>query len=270
MRRAKRSRLHLLGLVSDGGVHSMLSHLEALLEMAQRQGVSTVFVHAFTDGRDTSPTAGAGFLERLQAKLDELTFERGRIATVVGRYYAMDRDQRWERTERAFRLLRFAEGHPDDGPAEQAVRRAYQREQTDEFIEPIVLDERGTLDDGDVAVFFNFRPDRARQLTRAFIQQHFEGFDREGQPDAHWVGMTQYDRGVEFPVAYPPEDQLKNVLGEVLSLQKELIPGIILRTHATHRVPSRRRPSGAAARLTPHAAKPASASRESVIDCLSY
>jgi len=217
MRQGKARRLHLLGLVSDGGVHSDLNHLLALLDMAKRRGVAHVYVHAFTDGRDTRPTNGAGYLETVQRRLDELGFETGAIATISGRYYAMDRDKRWGRTEKAFRALRDGEGHADEGPAAEAVRRAYERGRTDEFVEPIVLEPGGAIRDGDAAVFFNFRPDRARQITRAFIEDDFDGFERGGSPRARFVGMTRYESRFDFPVAFPPERALKDILGQVLS-----------------------------------------------------
>lgn len=217
MKQGKANRLHLLGLVSDGGVHSDLNHLLALLDMAKRRGVEHVYVHAFTDGRDTRPKNGAGYLETVQAKLGELGFKTGAIATVTGRYYAMDRDKRWERTEKAYRALRHGQGHAHDGPPAEAARCAYGRGQTDEFVEPIVCDPAGIIRDGDAAVFFNFRPDRARQLTRAFIQNDFDGFERDGRPGVHFVGMTQYESHFDFPVAFPPEGTLEDILGQVLS-----------------------------------------------------
>jgi bisphosphoglycerate-independent phosphoglycerate mutase len=174
--RAQTSRLHLMGLVSDGGVHSSLEHLFALIELAQREHAYDLYIHAFLDGRDTPPTSGAGYVQRVRELLQKLGF--GQIATIMGRYWAMDRDNRWERTERAYRVLRFAEGLRDDGPAEAAVARAYQRGETDEFIKPIVLDPEGAIRDGDAVIFFNFRPDRARQLTRAFTERDFAHFDR--------------------------------------------------------------------------------------------
>jgi 2,3-bisphosphoglycerate-independent phosphoglycerate mutase len=213
--RAQTSRLHLMGLVSDGGVHSSLEHLFALIELARREHVYNLYIHAFLDGRDTPPTSGAGYLQRVRELLQKLGF--GQIATIMGRYWAMDRDNRWDRTERAYRALRFAEGLRDDGPAEAAVARAYQRGETDEFIQPIVLDPEGAIRDGDAVIFFNFRPDRARQLTRAFTEQDFAHFDRGPCPQIEFVTLTQYDQSFTIPAAFPSEDSLPNIFGEVLS-----------------------------------------------------
>jgi 2,3-bisphosphoglycerate-independent phosphoglycerate mutase len=192
-----------------------LEHLFALIELARREHVYNLYIHAFLDGRDTPPTSGAGYLQRVRELLQKLGF--GQIATIMGRYWAMDRDNRWDRTERAYRALRFAEGLRDDGPAEAAVARAYQRGETDEFIQPIVLDPEGAIRDGDAVIFFNFRPDRARQLTRAFTEQDFAHFDRGPCPQIEFVTLTQYDQSFTIPAAFPSEDSLPNIFGEVLS-----------------------------------------------------
>ncbi len=201
------SALHLMGLVSHGGVHSSHEHLYTLLSMARERNVERTFVHAFLDGRDTAPDSGAGFITELQAKIDE--YGVGRIASLVGRYYAMDRDKRWERTEAAYRLLRWGEGRPHRDPR-QAIIESYAEGVTDEFIKPVVItgsDTRpvATINDGDSVIFFNYRADRARQLTRAFTEEDFTGFDRGKRPGIRFTCMTQYDSTFPLPVAFKPE-----------------------------------------------------------------
>ncbi|MCX8103660.1 MAG: 2,3-bisphosphoglycerate-independent phosphoglycerate mutase [Candidatus Bipolaricaulota bacterium] len=208
-------RLHLMGLVSDGGVHSLLEHLFALIELARREHVYDLYIHAFLDGRDTPPTSGANYVQQVRQFCEKPGF--GQIATLMGRYWAMDRDNRWDRTERAYRALRFAEGFRDDGPPEAAVERAYQRGETDEFIKPIVLDPDGAIRDGDAVIFFNFRPDRARQLTRAFTEQSFAQFHRGPRPQVEFVTLTQYDQSFAVLAAFPSEQRLESIFGEVLS-----------------------------------------------------
>jgi len=213
------SVLHFIGLVSHGGVHSSQQHLYALLRMAKQRNVERVFVHAFLDGRDTAPDSGAGYVGELVATMRE--YGVGRVATVVGRYYAMDRDKRWERTEQAYRLLRFGQGTPRPGP-EAAIRESYEAGVTDEFVKPIVIvDQRqtpvATVADGDSVVFFNFRSDRARQITRAFTEEDFSFFDRGPTPELRFTCMTYYDRQFSLPVAFGPEHHnqiLADVLGE--------------------------------------------------------
>ncbi|MFN4217869.1 MAG: 2,3-bisphosphoglycerate-independent phosphoglycerate mutase [Candidatus Bipolaricaulia bacterium] len=212
---ARNSRLHLMGLVSDGGVHSLLEHLCALIELAGREHVYNLYIHAFLDGRDTPPTSGAHYIKRVREFCAQQGF--GQIATIMGRYWAMDRDNRWERTERAYRALRFAEGLRDDSVPETAVERAYERGETDEFIKPIVLDPDGAIRDGDAVIFFNFRPDRARQLTRAFTEKNFAQFDRGPCPQIEFVTLTQYDQSFTVPAAFPSDEALTNIFGEVLS-----------------------------------------------------
>jgi 2,3-bisphosphoglycerate-independent phosphoglycerate mutase len=206
-RRARGSALHLLGLVSDGGVHSHIRHLQALIAMARGAGVEHVHVHAFTDGRDVSPTSGAGFV----AQVPE-------VATVCGRYYAMDRDNRWDRTRRAYDAIVHGVGeHVQDAAA--AVRSSYERGVTDEFVEPVVIGDpaSGRIRSADVAVFFNFRPDRARQLTRALIEPGFAEFDRGPDPPLpFFVQMTEYSDSFAAPVAYPPE-RIEHPLAEALA-----------------------------------------------------
>jgi 2,3-bisphosphoglycerate-independent phosphoglycerate mutase len=213
----ERGAFHLMGLVSDGGVHSYQEHLEGLLRMARDRGLRRVFVHAFLDGRDTPPASGAGYLEQLQAFLRELGV--GKIAVVSGRYYAMDRDKRWDRVEKAWRAMVLAEGAAAEDPVE-AVRRSYAQNVTDEFVVPMVIHEGGrpvaTLQDGDSALFFNFRADRARQLTAALTQPSFDAFPRSVFPRLHFVCMTEYDKSFGLPVAFPPEP-LRNIVADVLA-----------------------------------------------------
>ncbi len=211
-------RLHLMGLVSDGGVHSQLTHLLALLDMARRKGVNQVFVHAILDGRDTSPTAGIDYLRQVSAHMERHRF--GEIATICGRYYAMDRDKRWDRIEKAYRLYTKGEGVTEPDPI-QAVAHAYDRGETDEFVKPIVITPEGgepvLVSDGDGLIFFNFRADRAREITRAFTEPGFDFFDASNRPNVcGYVTMTRYDETFELPAAFPPVS-LKGILGEVLS-----------------------------------------------------
>ena len=212
----QRSALHLMGLLSDGQVHSSQEHLYALLRLAKQGGLERVFVHCFLDGRDTPPSSAATYLSALQQKIDEIGC--GQIASLCGRYYAMDRDKRWERTERAYELLMKGKGERATDPV-AAVRQSYQRGITDEFVEPTAIadahnDPTATIKDGDAVIFFNFRPDRARQLTRALAVPGFAEFDVTGRPQIHFVCFTVYDRSLPLPVAFPPRDH-KNVLAEV-------------------------------------------------------
>ena len=207
-------QVHLMGLVSDGGVHSRQTHLHALIEMAADRGVEAV-THAFMDGRDTSPKGGAGYLGELQDVIDEQG--TGDVATVTGRYYAMDRDQNWERTKRAYDAIVSREGDHHAETAVEAANESYERETTDEFIEPTTIEGGETLDDGDAVIFFNFRADRARQLTRMLNNVRSDDWEYElSPPETHYVCMTQYDKTFDLPVAYPP-NQPENTLGEVVS-----------------------------------------------------
>ncbi|MGH9841023.1 MAG: 2,3-bisphosphoglycerate-independent phosphoglycerate mutase [Blastocatellia bacterium] len=215
---AKRSALHLMGLVSDGGVHSMITHLYALLRMAAERGVERVFVHAFADGRDTAPTSARGYVAELLAKMRELGV--GRIASLCGRYFAMDRDNRWDRIERAYRAIVGGEGHKASDPV-AAIEHAHEHGFADEFIEPVVFTHEdgapvATVRPGDSVVFFNFRADRARQLTRAFTGLNFDRFERERIQDLHFATFTQYDRSVATPIVFPPLE-LKGTLAEVFA-----------------------------------------------------
>jgi len=208
--------LHLMGLVSDGQVHSSQEHLYALLRLAKQRGLERVFVHCFLDGRDTPPSSAAHYIQALQKKIEEIGC--GQIASLIGRYYAMDRDKRWERTERAYELLVKGKGELATDPV-AAILRSYERGITDEFIEPtVIINANGepiaTIQDGDAVIFFNFRPDRARQLTRALVIQGFEEFDVSGRPQIDFVCFTVYDRSFPLPVAFSPRDH-KNVLAEV-------------------------------------------------------
>ncbi|NPD32751.1 2,3-bisphosphoglycerate-independent phosphoglycerate mutase [Eggerthellaceae bacterium zg-997] len=210
--------LHLMGLVSDGGVHSSIEHLLALVAEARRQGVRQVRVHCFMDGRDVDPRSGAGFIRRLEDELASLNGEGfdARIASIAGRYYAMDRDNRWERVERAWKAIVRADPLVGSDAA-QVVAASYERDVTDEFIEPVALDDRGVRT-GDAVVFFNFRPDRARQLSYAFASDDFTGFERPGRPAVSFVCLTEYDPCLQVPVAFPKTFP-DNVLADVLSAE---------------------------------------------------
>ena len=208
--------LHLMGLVSDGQVHSSQEHLYALLRMAKQRGLQRVYVHCFLDGRDTPPASAYGYVEALQVKCTEIGC--GRIASLVGRYYAMDRDKRWERTERAYKLLVNAEGERAIDPVE-AIKRSYERGLTDEFVEPIVIEREtgepgAVIEENDSVIFFNFRPDRARQITRALTEPGFGGFPTPQRPAVEFACFTQYDKTFPLPVAFGPKEH-RNVLAEV-------------------------------------------------------
>ncbi|MGE5188568.1 MAG: 2,3-bisphosphoglycerate-independent phosphoglycerate mutase [Gemmatimonadota bacterium] len=209
--------LHLVGLLSDGGVHSLHTHLYALLEMARERGVTRLFVHPIFDGRDTPPTSGVRHLENLLGKIRETGL--GEIATVGGRYYAMDRDNRWDRIERAYRAMVRGEGGTARDPVE-AVRDSYARGKTDEFIEPVVIvrDGRpvGRIGPGDSVLFFNFRADRARQLTRALTRDDFDRFPRPERLGLEYACMTQYDETFGLPVAFPPQT-MERLLADVFA-----------------------------------------------------
>ncbi len=215
-------KLHFMGLCSNGGVHSHITHLFALLELAKREGLSDAYVHCYMDGRDVSPTSGVAFIQQLQAKTEELSF--GKIATICGRYYAMDRDNRWDRVEKAYDMLTLGVGERyTDNPAEE-LKRSYKEGVTDEFILPTVVTENGkavaTIENGDAVIFFNFRPDRAREMTRAFTQSGFDGFELKGKSrKVYWVCMTQYDeKFTNIDIAFRPETY-ENTLGEYLAKQ---------------------------------------------------
>ena len=213
--KAKGTALHLIGLLSDGGVHSHNGHLYALLELAKQNGLSKVYVHALLDGRDIPPSSGKGFVEDCLAKMQEIGV--GEIATVAGRYYAMDRDNRWERVSKAYNAMVLGEGVQNSDPA-AAVAKSYEDGVTDEFVMPVVCGPEGRISTDDSVIFFNFRPDRARELTRAFVDPDFTGFPRaKGFFPLTYVCMTQYDATMpNVDVAFHPQS-LKNTLGEYLS-----------------------------------------------------
>ena len=210
---AKGTSLHLYGLLSDGGVHSHIEHLFALLQMAKDKGLTKVYIHCFLDGRDVSPTSGKGFVQELQDKCAQLGV--GRIATVMGRYYAMDRDKRWERVQMAYDAMVYGEGHHSSDPA-AAVAASYADGVTDEFVEPVVIDGDGTISDNDSIIFFNYRPDRAREITRAIVDPDFDGFQREFFPTTY-VCNTEYDASMPNVLVAWPRIAVKNGLGEYLS-----------------------------------------------------
>jgi len=210
-RKSPRGRLHLLGLVSDGGVHSGWEHIEASIELASQEGVPDVVFHAFTDGRDTLPHGGRGYLEELERWLRHA----GRVATVSGRYYAMDRDTRWERVKLAYDAIVHAEGLRATSSAE-AIEASYERGETDEFVKPTVIGDYDGAAEGDVACFINFRPDRAREMTRALAEPDFDEFPRAGGPLLNLTTMTEYRKGWPYPVAFP-EERPKTTLAETIS-----------------------------------------------------
>jgi len=217
--RERGTRLHLMGLVSDGGVHSQMEHLFALVAMARDRGVREILVHAFLDGRDTLPTSGVEHVRRLQGEMDRLG--AGTIATLVGRYYAMDRDNRWDRVQIAHAALVNGRGIRASDPV-AALQEAYARGETDEFVQPICVERPGgglqpRVGSDDGVVFFNFRADRARELTRAFTENGFDLFDVSGRPKlAGFLTLTRYDERFSLPVAFPPQ-QLDHILGQEVS-----------------------------------------------------
>ena len=209
------SALHLMGLLSDGGVHSHIEHLFGLMEMAKDMGVEKIYVHAFLDGRDVPPTSGAEYMEKLVEETQRIG--AGKVATVMGRFYAMDRDNAWDRVEKAYAAMVYGEGVEGCCPV-GAIKKSYEEGVTDEFMVPTVLDKEGTIKAGDSVIFFNFRPDRARQITRAFVDPDFTGFPRKnGFFPLHFVCMTQYDATMpNVHVAFPPE-ALTMTMGEYIS-----------------------------------------------------
>ena len=207
------SSLHLMGLLSPGGVHSHMEHLYGLLEMAKKNGLENVYVHAFLDGRDVPPSSAADFMKEAVDEIKKIG--TGSVATVAGRFYAMDRDNAWDRVEKAYNAMVLGEGVKAECPV-QAIKDSYENGVTDEFMLPTVTDENGMIKENDSVVFFNFRPDRARQITRAFVDPEFTGFERKYFP-VHFVCMAQYDAAMpNVSVAFPPE-QLTMTLGEYLA-----------------------------------------------------
>ena len=214
----KNSDLHLYGLLSDGGVHSHITHLYGLLELAKREGIKNVYVHCFLDGRDTAPTSGKGFIEALEAKMAEIGV--GKIASISGRYYAMDRDNRWDRVEKAYNVLTKGEGE-QAADAVEAMAASYAKDITDEFFVPTAITENGTpratIKDGDSVIFFNFRPDRAREITRTFCMDEFDGFDRGARKQVTYVCFTEYDVTIPNKMIAFKKVELKNTFGEYLA-----------------------------------------------------
>lgn len=213
------SDLHFFGLLSDGGVHSHMSHMYGLLELAKREGIQNVYVHAFLDGRDTAPTSGKGFVEETLKKMEEIGV--GKIATVMGRYYVMDRDNRWDRVELAYKALTDGEGvtAPD---ALTAVQQSYDKGENDEFVLPTVVTENGapvaTVKDKDSVIFYNFRPDRAREITRVFCADDFDGFNRNGgRKDTTFVVFGEYDATIPNKIVAFHKVEINNTFGEILA-----------------------------------------------------
>lgn len=213
--KARNGRLHFIGLVSDGGVHSHYEHLVALAAAARKAGVEQILVHAITDGRDTSPTGGAGYLATCAAKLAK---SEARIITVVGRYFAMDRDRRWDRTKLAWDAIVLGRGEVCQDTPSTAVSWHYAKDKTDEFMPALIFAEPNEqrIHDGDTVIFFNFRADRARQLSQAFLLKDFNGFEREVWPRVHYVTLTEYDITYGCPIVFGPQS-LRNILGDVVS-----------------------------------------------------
>ena len=216
--KANNSALHLYGLLSDGGVHSHNTHLYGLLELAKRHGLEKVYVHCFLDGRDTPPASGADYIKELYEKMQELGV--GQIASVMGRYYAMDRDNRWDRVEKAYRAIAFGEGIQAECPYD-AVKASYEQEVYDEFVVPTVIMRDGkptaTVNDGDSIIFFNFRPDRAREITRAFCADEFDGFDRGERKKVTYICFTEYDVTIPNKEVAFNKVEIKNTFGEFLA-----------------------------------------------------
>ena len=212
------SKLHIMGLLSDGGVHSHMRHLFAILELAKRRGFEDVYVHCFLDGRDTPPASGENYILKLEEKMKEKQI--GRIATIAGRFYAMDRDKRWQRVEKAYNAMVRGEGVKSTS-AEMAIESSYQKEVFDEFVEPTVICSNGkpvaTIDDNDSVIFYNFRPDRAREITRAIVDKDFKDFETKDLKNLYFVCFTQYDETMpNVEIAFKPT-VLKNTFGEYIS-----------------------------------------------------
>ncbi|MDR1772648.1 MAG: 2,3-bisphosphoglycerate-independent phosphoglycerate mutase [Hungatella sp.] len=212
------SALHMWGLVSDGGVHSHNTHIYGLLELAKRNGLDKVYVHCFLDGRDTPPASGKSFVEALEAKMKEIG--TGKVASVMGRYYAMDRDNRWDRVEKAYNALAKGEGNHVES-ASAGIQASYDKEVFDEFVEPFVVTEAGepvaAVKDGDSVIFFNFRPDRAREITRAFCDDEFKGFSREKRMNLTYVCFTDYDETIKNKLVAFKKESIINTFGEFLA-----------------------------------------------------
>ncbi len=204
--------IHFMGLTSDGGVHSSLDHLFKLCDIAKEYNIENTFVHCFMDGRDTDPKSGKGFIEQLEAHCAKST---GKVASIIGRYYAMDRDKRWERVQKAYNAIALGEG-VKQASSELAIKNSYEEDTTDEFVVPVVVGNYAGMTSNDGAIFFNFRPDRARELTHAFVDTTFDGFARNEDLKITFATMTQYEKGMNVEIAYKPES-LTNTLGEYVS-----------------------------------------------------
>ena len=210
--------LHLMGLVSDGGVHSHITHIYGILELAKRQGLDKVYVHCFLDGRDTPPASGKEYVDQLEAKMKEIGV--GEVASVSGRYYAMDRDNRWDRVEKAYAALTRGEGDTA-ASATEGIQASYDKEVTDEFVVPFVVTKNGTpvatVKDGDSVIFFNFRPDRAREITRTFCADDFDGFARGERIKTTYVCFTEYDETIPNKMVAFVKEGITNTFGEFLA-----------------------------------------------------
>ena len=212
--KANHKALHILGLMSTGGVHSHLTHVFGILDMAKQRGVEKVYVHCFLDGRDVAPKSGAGFVKQLKEKCDELG--NARVATVQGRFYGMDRDKRWDRVEQGYNAIVCGEGIADADPV-HAIEASYAQDVTDEFVKPVVCCPEGVINQGDSVIFMNFRPDRAREMTWALNLADFDGFNRKKTVyPLSYVCTAQYDETLPLPIAYPPE-VIENTLGDYIS-----------------------------------------------------
>lgn len=212
------SALHMMGLMSDGGVHSHIDHVAGLLELAKKQGIEKVYVHCFLDGRDTPPASGKEYVEKLEAKMAEIGV--GQVASVAGRYYAMDRDNRWDRVEKAYRALVFGEGETCES-APEGIQTSYDKEVTDEFVLPTVVVKDGealaAIKENDSIIFYNFRPDRAREITRTFCDDEFTGFDRGERVKTTFVCFTEYDVTIENKLVAFVKEEITNTFGEFLA-----------------------------------------------------
>ena len=214
--KANDKALHIMGLLSDGGVHSHIKHIFAILDMAKQRGLERVFVHCFLDGRDVPPRSGAGYVKQLADKCAEL--ENAKIATVQGRFYAMDRDKRWDRVETAYNAIVCGEGVSEPDPV-SAVEKSYADDVSDEFVKPVVCCPEGVINEGDSVIFMNFRPDRAREMTWALNLPDFDGFVRKKTVyPLSYVCTAQYDETLPLPIAYPPES-IENTLGDIVSVR---------------------------------------------------
>lgn len=210
--RSSSNRLHILGLISDGGVHSHIEHIKGMAALAKSFGIKEIFIHAFTDGRDTPPNSGLGYITDLHNWLTENN--AGKIADITGRYYAMDRDKRWDRVKLAWDLIRFGKSEFNAPDPITAMKNS---KETDEFVKPVKIDGvDGVIRDGDGVFFMNFRADRVRELVHVMVDHEFTGFDRGPAPRLDIITLTEYEKGFDLPIAYPPED-LKNIFGEVVS-----------------------------------------------------